>query len=103
MPQPAKSATSAQIIIPARSLQEDIPFFTEVLGMRMESIFPAEDPSVAVFFGHGIRVRIEKMKDGEENTVPVRILLFCDDPSDFFHGDAEHSKVLFLCESELKL
>ena len=72
----------------------------------MESIYPADDPSVAVFLGHGMRVRVEKMKDGEDTsqespTVPLRILLFCDDPSDFMNGGAEQTKVILLCESEL--
>ena len=105
MSQPTKNAT-AQVVIPTRSLQDDIPFFTGVLGMRIESIYPADDPSVAVFSGHGMTVRVEKMKDGEDNcpqspTVPLRILLFCDDPSDFSQCDPEGTKVILLWESEL--
>ena len=96
--------TQAQVVIPTPSLQEDTPFFTEVLGMRMESIFPAEDPSVAVFSGHGIKVRIERLKDGKDRSShPARILLFCDNPSHFSHGDTEQSKVILLGESELQL
>ena len=67
----------------------------------MESIFPADDPSVAVFSGHNMTVRIERMKDEEETplpspTVPLRILLFCDDPSDFSQCDPEGTKVILL-------
>ena len=47
--------TSAQVVIPTQSLDEDIPFFSNVLKMRMESIYPADDPAVTVFSGHGIR------------------------------------------------
>ena len=47
--------TSAQVVIPTLSLGDDIPFFSNVLKMRMESIYPAYDPAVAVFSGHGIR------------------------------------------------
>ena len=75
------AATQAQVVIPTRSLQEDIPFFSGVMGMRMESIFPAEDPSVAVFAGHGVRFRIERTEDVPAD--PAKILLFCDHPSQF--------------------
>ena len=72
--------------------------------MRMESIFPADDPSIAVFSGHGLRIRIERSENrGDRSTHPARILLFCEDPSDFFHGDVEQSKVILLRELELKL
>ena len=40
----------AEVLLPTKDLLLDIPFFTKVLGMRMDEIFPADDPSVAVFF-----------------------------------------------------
>ncbi len=49
----------AEVLLPSQELRDDIPFFTKVLGMRMEMIYPADDPSVAVFSGHGLRVRID--------------------------------------------
>jgi quercetin dioxygenase-like cupin family protein len=54
----------AEVHLPTRALAEDIPFFTKKLGMRMERIFPADNPRVAVFSGHGLRVRLEA-GDGE--------------------------------------
>ena len=50
----------AEIVLPTQELRDDIPFFQNVLGMRMDTIFPADDPSVAVFSGHGLRVRVDK-------------------------------------------
>ena len=50
----------AEIRLPTREVRDDIPFFTKVLGMRLEMIFPADDPRVAVFSGHGVRLRVEK-------------------------------------------
>ena len=50
----------AEVRLPTQELRDDIPFFTKVLGMRMDMIYPADDPSVAVFSGHGIRVRVDK-------------------------------------------
>ncbi|MEX0328440.1 MAG: cupin domain-containing protein [Ruegeria sp.] len=64
--------TCAEIRLPTRELRDDIPFFTKVLGMRMDMIYPADDPRVAVFSGHGIRLRIEK--DAPETPGTLRIL-----------------------------
>ena len=46
----------AEVLLPTKDLLPDISFFTKVLGMRMDEIFPADDPSVAVFSGFGLRV-----------------------------------------------
>jgi quercetin dioxygenase-like cupin family protein len=53
----------AEICLPTTSLSDDIPFFTKTLKMRMDSIYPADDPAVAVFAGHGIRVRLDQGMD----------------------------------------
>jgi hypothetical protein len=44
--------------------------------MRMDEIFPADDPSVAVFSGYGLRVRVQK----DAETVPGLLRILCDDP-----------------------
>jgi quercetin dioxygenase-like cupin family protein len=74
--------TVAEIRLPTQELRDDIPFFTKTLGMRMESIFPADDPRVAVFSGHGIRLRIEKGAPEAPGT--LRIL--APDPDAFAGG-----------------
>ena len=53
----------AEVLLPTSELRHDLPFFTKTLGMQLETIFPADDPSVASFSGHGLRVRIEKGAD----------------------------------------
>lgn len=53
------SDIKAEMRLPTQELRKDIPFYTKVLGMRMDSIYPADDPQVAVFSGHGLRLRIE--------------------------------------------
>ncbi|MFL4468437.1 cupin domain-containing protein [Tateyamaria armeniaca] len=72
----------AEIRLPTQELRDDIPFFTKVLGMRMDMIYPADDPSVAVFSGHGVRVRIEA--GAQEPPGTLRIL--SDDPDGFAKG-----------------
>ncbi|MGC1495020.1 MAG: cupin domain-containing protein [Sulfitobacter sp.] len=72
----------AEFLIPTQELRNDLPFFTKTLGMRLENIFPADDPSVATFSGHGIRIRIEKGAD----TAPGHLRILTDDPDNFANG-----------------
>ncbi len=72
----------AEVLLPTQELRDDLPFFTQVLGMRLETIFPADDPSVASFSGHGLRVRIEKGAD----VPPGRIRIMTDHPEQFAGG-----------------
>ena len=75
----------AQCVIPTEDLQADIPFFTKVLNMRMDTIYPADDPKVAVFSGHGISVCIDKDAIGS----PANINLLVDAPEKFASGKME--------------
>jgi quercetin dioxygenase-like cupin family protein len=75
----------AEIRLPTQELRNDIPFFTKVLGMRMDMIYPADDPTVAVFSGYGLRLRIEK--DAPEPAGTIRILT--EDPDGFADGNRQ--------------
>ncbi|WP_170426582.1 cupin domain-containing protein [Ruegeria arenilitoris] len=79
---PSIDQTRAEIRLPTSELRDDIPFFTKTLGMRMDMIYPADDPRVAVFSGHGLRLRVEK--DAPEGPGTIRILT--DDPDGFANG-----------------
>ncbi|WP_299296531.1 cupin domain-containing protein [uncultured Tateyamaria sp.] len=72
----------AEIRLPTQELRDDIPFFTKTLGMRMDMIYPADDPSVAVFSGHGLRVRIE----AGASEPPGTLRILTDDPDGFADG-----------------
>ncbi len=76
------SDTIAEVRLPTHELRDDLPFFTKVLGMRLDMIYPADDPSIAVFSGHGLRVRVEK--DAPDPPGTIRILT--DDPEGFAQG-----------------
>lgn len=52
--------TRAEVLLPTTDLRQDLPFFTRTLGMRMDMIYPADNPVVAVFSGHGLRVRLDQ-------------------------------------------
>ena len=66
----------AEIRLPTQELRDDLPFYTRVLGMRLDMIYPADDPEVAVLSGHGLRIRI--VKGAQEAAGCLRILT--DDP-----------------------
>ena len=75
----------AEFVLPTEELRDDLPFYTKTLGMRLENIFPADDPSVASFSGHGLRLRIEKGAD-----VPAgHLRILTDDVDGFADGARE--------------
>ena len=76
------SAIRAEVRLSTRELRDDLPFFTRVLKMRLDMIYPADNPEVAVFSGHGLRVRVEK--DAPEGVATLRILT--NDPDGFAKG-----------------
>lgn len=77
--------TRAEIRLPTHELRDDLPFYTRVLKMRLDMIYPADNPEVAVLSGHGLRLRIEK--GAPEGPGTIRILT--DDPDGFADGRRE--------------
>jgi len=63
----------AEIVLPCNDLSAALAFFVGELGFRIETIFPAEEPTVASLSGYGTRLRLAP-GDGE----PGRIRLACD-------------------------
>ena len=61
----------AEIRLPTQELRDDLPFFTKTLGMRLDMIYPADDPEVAVLSGHGLRIRIQKGATEAPGTIRI--------------------------------
>lgn len=78
----AETEIRAEIRLPTQELRDDLPFYTKVLGMRLDMIYPADNPEVAVLSGHGLRIRIQK--GAAEPAGTLRILT--DDPEGFAGG-----------------
>ena len=58
---PAKDAiTQAEVVLPVTDLKTEMPFFLGDLGFRLDTIYPADDPAVAVISGHGLRLRLQR-------------------------------------------
>jgi quercetin dioxygenase-like cupin family protein/catechol 2,3-dioxygenase-like lactoylglutathione lyase family enzyme len=67
---------SADVCLPSTDLTADLAYYTEALGFRLDTIFPADQPAVATLSGHGVRLRLER-----GSTVPPGVLrLLCRDP-----------------------
>ena len=66
----------AEVRLPTTDLRADLAFFGGVLGMRLDSIYPADNPSVAVFSGHGLRIRLME----GTGDAPGLIRILTDDP-----------------------
>jgi len=54
------AASPAEITLPCPDLSEALAFFTERLGLRLDAIFPADDPAWAELSGHGARIRLRR-------------------------------------------
>ena len=77
--------TRAEIRLPTGDVRDDLPFYTKVLGFRLDTIYPADNPEVAVLSGHGLRLRLQKGAPEAPGT--LRILT--DDPDGFAEGQRE--------------
>jgi quercetin dioxygenase-like cupin family protein len=83
-------AACAAVVLPCAELGETLAFF-ERLGFRLESIHPADDPSVAVVSGHGVRVCLRRGEAGAGATgvTPGVMRLLCRDPEAVAGGARE--------------
>ncbi len=72
----------AELSLPTVDLRADLRFFGGTLGMRLDMIYPADDPSVAVYSGYGLRVRLDQSLGGAPG-----ILRILTDVADFAGGE----------------
>jgi len=77
-----KPEVRAEIRLPTEDLTRDMAFFIGELGMRLDTIFPADNPGVAVVSGHGLRLRLERGASGP----PATLRILTDSPEDFAKG-----------------
>lgn len=79
---PHAAIRAAEVLLPTRDFAADLTFFTERLGFRLDTIFPADDPAVATLSGHGLRLRLDRTA----LHAPGVLRLLCDDPGAFAAG-----------------
>ncbi|MGB3245050.1 MAG: cupin domain-containing protein [Sulfitobacter sp.] len=83
MVQKTQNITLSEVYLPVKDLKTEMPFFLTQLGFRLEEIFPADDPAVALIAGHGLRIRLDRNAD----LPPGKIRLRCIDPDGFADGE----------------
>lgn len=67
---------AAEVVLPCANINETLEFFRDQLCFKLYTIFPSDDPQVAVLFGHGVSIRLNRNHEGEPGT----IRLLSDDP-----------------------
>ena len=75
--------TGAEVVLPCAELEAALAFFRDRLGFRLQAIFPADAPAVAVLAGFGLRLRLER---GAE-AAPSHIRLLCREPDAVAGGE----------------
>lgn len=94
---------AAQVVLPCNELDATLEFFMRRLGFRVEMIYPADAPRIAVLNGHGLRVRLERGASG----TPGVLRLLCRDPAAVGGGattlQAPNGTRIDLVEAEPKL
>ena len=73
---------SAEVVLPVQDLKTELPYFLDRLGFRLDEIYPADDPAVALISGHGVRLRLDR----DSNQPPAHLRLHCDAPEGFADG-----------------
>lgn len=76
--------TIAEVCLSTADLTGDIGFFTKRLGFRMDMIYPADDPAVAAFSGHGLHFRLER-----SDAPAGHLRLLSDTPAAVAGGDTD--------------
>ena len=82
---PENPIQAAEVVLPCPELNETLAFFTEKLRFRINAIFPADAPAVAVVSGHGVRLRLQRGGSG----TPGTLRLLCKNPATFADGATE--------------
>ena len=67
--------SAAEVVLPSPDLDASIAFFRDQLGFRLDMIFPADAPRVALLSGHGLTVRL----DTAHTDAPATLCLRTDD------------------------
>ncbi|MGI9203095.1 MAG: cupin domain-containing protein [Woeseiaceae bacterium] len=66
-----KNANVAEVVVPCQSLDETLAFFVEDLNFRIEMIYPADAPQVAVISAYGVRLRLDSTTEGEPGSIRI--------------------------------
>ena len=66
---------TAELVLPCGDLTKALDFYTNDLGFRVDTVFPADAPRVVVISGYGVRIRLEHNNEA----APSRMRLLLND------------------------
>jgi quercetin dioxygenase-like cupin family protein len=92
----------AEIVLPCADFNRSLEFYTEQLGFRVEMIFPADAPVVAVVSGYGTTLRLEQSNE----TQPLTLRLigdFADEAAREIHSPDGVRVVLIDADSPIEI
>lgn len=72
-----------QVLMGCSTLEPTLSFFLQRLQFRIDAIFPADNPSIAMISGHGLSIRLVRGADVGMST----LYLLCDDPLQAGQGE----------------
>ncbi len=75
----------AEVRVPTPDFNSDMRFFIDVLGFRLDRIWPADAPAFAALSGHGTSILLEE----SASPAPVALRLYVDDPAAFAGGETK--------------
>ena len=78
---------TAELVLSCGNLTEALDFYTNDLGFRIDTVFPADEPRVVVISGYGVRIRLEH----DDEATPNRMRLLLND----IEPGSEESDALF--------
>jgi quercetin dioxygenase-like cupin family protein len=76
MADPVLDIQAAEVVLACADINDTLEFFRDQLGFKLITIFPSDDPQVAVLSGFGVSIRLNRNHQGEPGT----IRLLSDDP-----------------------
>lgn len=62
----------AECLLPGGALAENLRFFIDTLGFRLDSIMPADDPRLAQLSGHGLSLLLDTTYRGDPGVLRLR-------------------------------
>ncbi len=74
--------SQAELVLACPELTPTLDFFRNLLGFRISTIYPADDPAVVELTGYGIRIQLQKSDHRDQS----RIRLFCNEPEMIANG-----------------
>ena len=66
-----ENANVAAIVLSSSDLAGDITLFTSTLGFRLDTIYPSDDPAIAMLSGWGLHLRLDRFSSAPASDLRI--------------------------------